>query len=53
MYDDNISALIRMMYTMLCDLSKGYPWRELGIDLERVREDIDNLGIELDDDDET
>lgn len=49
MYDDNISALIRMMYQMLRDLEEGYPWRELGISLEKVREDIEALRIDITD----
>lgn len=49
MYDDQVTQLVRMMYAMLRDLSEGYPWRELGIDLEQVREDIYNLGIDVDD----
>ena len=49
MYDDQIAQLVRMMYQMLRDLEEGYPWRELGINMEQVREDIDNLGIDVDD----
>ena len=38
--------LIVTMLAMLQDLHDGYPWRELGIDMDEVHDRVAALGIE-------
>ena len=38
--------LIVTMLAMLQDLHDGYPWRELGIDMDEIHTHVATLGIE-------
>ena len=40
--------LIITMLAMLQDLHDGYPWRELGIDMDEIHAHVAALGIEHD-----
>lgn len=44
-----LQEALRSALTMLDDLSNGYPWRELHIDLDRMKADAAQLGVSLDD----
>jgi hypothetical protein len=43
-------TLIRSLLQALTDLDNGYPWKELGVNVEQLTEEAKALGIELDDD---
>lgn len=43
--DPRAEALVIQMFAMLRDLEEGYPWRELGISLEEVKEQCLSFGI--------
>ena len=38
--------IVTMLAIMLQDLHSGYPWRELGIDMDEVHAHVAALGIE-------
>ena len=43
--DDLIVTMLAML-AMLQDLHDGYPWRELGIDMDEIHANVAALGIE-------
>lgn len=45
-------TLIRSLLQALTDLDNGYPWKELGVNVEQLTEEAEALGIELDDDED-
>jgi len=47
-----LRALAEQMLSMLNDLANGYPWKELGIDMDLLRAQADALGIKEEDDDQ-
>ena len=49
---EKLAGLCNQMFTMLSDLGKGYPWKELGISLDDLRERLDDQGVGLDADED-